>query len=138
MFLEISQNFTGEHLCQSLFFKKVAGFRPATLLKKRLWHRCFPENFANFLRTPFLQSTSGRLLLKRAPSNLLKNNNQWCKKNKNPYCSYSNIPFHSLNISITIYLHMMDFYLQMSLSNSLNGKDVVVLFNPFMTKAVII
>ena len=23
------------------------------LLKKRLWHRCFPVNFAKFLRTPF-------------------------------------------------------------------------------------
>ena len=27
--------------------------RPATLLKKRLWHRCFPVNFATFLRTRF-------------------------------------------------------------------------------------
>ena len=35
----------------------------ATLLKKRLWHRCFPVNFAKFLRAPFLQYTSGRLLL---------------------------------------------------------------------------
>ena len=35
---------------------------PATLLKKRLWHRCFPVNFAKFLRTPFSQNTSGRLL----------------------------------------------------------------------------
>ena len=26
--------FTGKHLCQSLFFNKVAGLRPATLLKK--------------------------------------------------------------------------------------------------------
>ena len=47
--------FTGKHLCQSL--------RPATLLKKKLWHRCFPVNFEKFLRTPFLQNTSGRLLL---------------------------------------------------------------------------
>ena len=31
--------------------------------KKRLWHRCFPVNFAKFLRAPFLQNTSGRLLL---------------------------------------------------------------------------
>ena len=38
-------------------------FRPATLLKKRLWHRCFPVNFVKFLRTPFLQNTSHRLLL---------------------------------------------------------------------------
>ena len=28
--------FTGKHLCQSLFFNKVAGLRPATLLKRRL------------------------------------------------------------------------------------------------------
>ena len=28
------------------------GLRPATLLKKTLWHRCFPVNFAKFLRTP--------------------------------------------------------------------------------------
>ena len=26
--------FTGKHLCQRLFFNKVAGLRPATLLKK--------------------------------------------------------------------------------------------------------
>ena len=55
--------FIGKHLCQSLFLNKVAGLRPATLLKKRLWHRCFPANFARFLRTPFLLNTSGQLLL---------------------------------------------------------------------------
>ena len=33
--------FTGKRLCQSL------------------WHRCFPVNFAEFLRTPFSQNTSG-------------------------------------------------------------------------------
>ena len=26
---------------------------PAILLKKRLWHRCFPVNFLKFVRTPF-------------------------------------------------------------------------------------
>ena len=46
---------------QALFFNKVVG-RPATLLKKRLWHRCFTVNFAKFLRGPLLQNTSGRLL----------------------------------------------------------------------------
>ena len=55
--------FTGKHLCQSLFFNKVAALRPATLLKKRLWHRCFPVNFAKFLRTPFLTEHPGWLLL---------------------------------------------------------------------------
>ena len=37
--------------------------RPANLLKKRRWHRCFPVNFAKFPRTPFLQNISSRLLL---------------------------------------------------------------------------
>ena len=45
--------FTGRHLCQGLFYNKVAGPEPATLLKIRLWHRCFPMNFAKFLRAPF-------------------------------------------------------------------------------------
>ena len=53
--------FAGKHLCWSLFFDKVAGRQ--TLLKKRLWHRRFPVNFVEFLGTPFLQNTSGRLLL---------------------------------------------------------------------------
>ena len=30
------EQFTRKHLCQSLFFNKVAALRPATLLKKRL------------------------------------------------------------------------------------------------------
>ena len=50
-------------LPDSLFFNKVAGLMPTTLLKKILWHRCFPVNFTTFLGTPFLQNTSGRLLL---------------------------------------------------------------------------
>ena len=56
--------FTGKHLCQSLFFKKVAG-RPATLLKNRLWHRCFSVNFVKFLRTSFFIDYSWWLLLKK-------------------------------------------------------------------------
>ena len=46
--------FIRKHLCQKLFFNKVAGLRPGTLLKKGLWLRCFPVNFVKFLRTPFL------------------------------------------------------------------------------------
>ena len=61
--LENSAKFTGKHLCQSLFFNKVAGLRVATLLKKGLWHSYFPENFAQLLRIPFLHNTSGRVLL---------------------------------------------------------------------------
>ena len=35
----------------------------ATLLKKKLWRRCFPVNFAKFLRTLFLIEHLGWLLL---------------------------------------------------------------------------
>ena len=55
--------FTGEYQCQSLFFNKVAGLRPVTLLKKRLWDRCFPVTFVKFLRTAFLTEHLWWLLL---------------------------------------------------------------------------
>ena len=64
VFLEISQNLQ-ENICAIVFFNKVASLRPATLLKKRLWHMYFPVNFAKFLRTSFTQNTaseSGRIL----------------------------------------------------------------------------
>ena len=74
---------TGKHMCWSLFLNKLAGLlfplkptenlefsddvrgnrRPATLLKKRLQHTCFPVNISKFYRTPFLQNASGRLRL---------------------------------------------------------------------------
>ena len=63
MFLRNFAKFTEKNLCQSLLFNKVAGLRPATLFKKRPWHRCFPVNFAKFLITLVLQNTSRRLLL---------------------------------------------------------------------------
>ena len=43
--------FTGKHLCQSLFL--------SCNIKKRLWHRGLPVNFSRFLRTSFLENTSG-------------------------------------------------------------------------------
>ena len=56
--------FKGKHLCLSLFFNKAAGLRrPATLLKTRLWHRCFPVKFVKFLRTPFFVEHLWWLLL---------------------------------------------------------------------------
>ena len=60
--------FTGKHLCQRLFFNKVAGLRLATLLKNSLWHRCFPVNFAKFLRTSFFTEHLRWLLLEVANS----------------------------------------------------------------------
>ena len=32
--------------------------RAATILKKRLWHRCFPKNFASFYENKFQKLTS--------------------------------------------------------------------------------
>ena len=34
-------------------FSRIWKFRPAILLKERLWHRCFSMNFVKLLRTPF-------------------------------------------------------------------------------------
>ena len=47
--------FIEKHLCQRLFFNKAAGLRHRSqvIFKKSLWHRCFPVNFAKFLRTLF-------------------------------------------------------------------------------------
>ena len=55
--------FTGKHLCQSLYFNKAAGLRSTTLLKKKLWHSCFPVNFAKFLITLFTVEDPYWLLL---------------------------------------------------------------------------
>ena len=53
-FLEISQN-SQENTC--------ARVSPATLLKKRLWHRCFPVNFVKFIRASFFTEHLWWLLL---------------------------------------------------------------------------
>ena len=60
LFFNIYFYITSNHKISS----KVALEKRLPLLKKRLCHRCFPANFAKFLRTPFLQNTSGRLLFK--------------------------------------------------------------------------
>ena len=62
VFLEIPQN-SQENACARISFLLA---RSAALLKKRLWYRCFPVDFEKFLRTPFSQNFSGRLLLKCA------------------------------------------------------------------------
>ena len=56
MFLEILQKSTGKQLCQSPFFKKVAGLRSAILLKKRLWY-----SFKNTFFTEHLWATNSEL-----------------------------------------------------------------------------
>ena len=51
--LKIFAKLTGKHLCQSLFFNKIAGLRPATLLKKRFWHMFSCEFCQIFKKTFF-------------------------------------------------------------------------------------
>ena len=46
VFLKISQNWN-ENTCARVSFLSL---RPATLLKERLWHRCFLVNFVKLLR----------------------------------------------------------------------------------------
>ena len=57
MILQYSQENIGARVSFLIKFNKI-------LLKKRLWHWSFSVNFAKFLRPPFLQNTSERLLLK--------------------------------------------------------------------------
>ena len=45
------------------FFTLKIRPKACNFIKKYLWHRCFPVSFAESLRTPFLQNTSGRLFL---------------------------------------------------------------------------
>ena len=51
------ENFTGKHLCWSLFLIELQEVR--SFIKKRLWHRCFLVEFTKFLRTPNLKTANG-------------------------------------------------------------------------------
>ena len=59
MFFKISvlknfANFTGTHLCWSLFLTKVSsGLKACNFIKKKLQHSCFTEKFAKYSSTTF-------------------------------------------------------------------------------------
>ena len=55
--------------------------RPATLLKKRLWRRCFPVNFTKFLRTPFFIEHLRWLLLNKMFLNNIINSSRTKQRN---------------------------------------------------------
>ena len=61
--LEISQVHRKTPVPGSLFFDKVTGLRPVTLLKNKLWYSCFPVNFVKFSRRPFFAERLRLLLL---------------------------------------------------------------------------
>ena len=63
MFLEISQNSQKNTCTRDSFLIKL----------QRIWHRCFPVNLVKFVRTPFLQNTTGWLLLYETFDQVLEN-----------------------------------------------------------------
>ena len=60
--LEILQIAQG-NICVGVFFNKVTVLQVGNFLKKRLQNKCFPMKFVKFLRTSFLQNTSGDCLI---------------------------------------------------------------------------
>ena len=78
--------FTGKHLCKSLFWQYCRQ-RPATLLKYRLRHWCFPVGFTKFYRTSFLQKISTRQLLAVTNTRLRwKERKHWWKMHNRQRC----------------------------------------------------
>ena len=68
----------------------MEGPRPVTLLKKRLWHRCFPVSFAKFLKKSFLIEHLWLLVLQIKSKNVYvkwpsRKNYLAYKKTKNKY-----------------------------------------------------
>ena len=54
-----------EVFCKKGAVKYLTKFmRPAALLKKRPWHRCFPVNFVKFLRTPLVAASATKNIRK--------------------------------------------------------------------------
>ena len=81
VFLKISQN-SQENTCARVSFLIKLQAPSATLLKKRLWHRCFPVNFVKFLGTLFFTEDLWWLLLQFWPSespNRIPNAMELCK-----------------------------------------------------------
>ena len=56
-------NFVKRDTLAQVFFSEFCKISACNFIKKRPWHRCFPVNFAIFLRTPFLSEHFWWLLL---------------------------------------------------------------------------
>ena len=93
--LVISKSYTelGRTGRSKLFFPAHINYclRPATWLKKRLWRRCFPVNFAKFLRTPFLQNSSRWLLLNNVCKRSYESQSAFLEKHRTLRISYIEI-----------------------------------------------
>ena len=53
LFLNISQN-SQENTCDRVFFLKSCRPWPVTILKKWIWHRCFPVSSEKIFKNTFL------------------------------------------------------------------------------------
>ena len=57
MMMMLTQSCIKQHRGNISSHQRCSVRKGAILLKKRLWHRCFPVNFVKFLRTPFSQNS---------------------------------------------------------------------------------
>ena len=74
MFLEISQSLQENTCARASYLIKLQASACNFIKKKNLWYRCFPVNYAKFLRTPFLTEHLWWLLLNmRNEKSFLKN-----------------------------------------------------------------
>ena len=98
-----------EHL--QWLFVTVSGFRPASILKKRFPQRCFPVNFAKFLRTSFDRAPPDDCFLSLSVNfkkffgiSLLQNTSEklliFCTSCRISTCRYSEKLFHRCFSSI--------------------------------------
>ena len=99
--------FSGKHLCQSL------------LLKKRLWHRCFPVNFVKFLRTPYSTKHLQWLLLEKAFRLNVISPNKKCSNTRHLIQKLSIDVVSSSNWNV--YFPLTDHSFQVSVSNTLSN-----------------
>ena len=64
--------FTGKHLCQNLFFNKVASLR-LSLIKKETLAQVFPAGVVKLVRTPFyMEQLWWMLLLRPCQTSMMK------------------------------------------------------------------
>ena len=76
-FVSVSRPLCIAHFSSGCFCLWISKAPPATLLEKRLWHRCFPVNFAKFLRTPFFTEHLWQLLLNIVPNLKIPTNHNY-------------------------------------------------------------
>ena len=97
--LRNSQN-SQENNCASVSFLIKRGLKPVTLLKKRLWHWCFP---ARFLRTPyFTKHLWATVYMKRSTLIIYTIDTSTYKKRQTKKIVLKTFNFRSVRLSQTI------------------------------------